>query len=262
VSGARFFTVPVAVAALMFTGAVHAGSSFKCGGCATESTQWANNALLFKKVNEETKTLRKLYETYVVEVQRLEQQIMAGMKLPGLAVADVLKVKRDFEQYQTALRSLGHDLGSISSVLDTRLTEASIMNISLPDYLRREGERIAKGNQAAKARVQREVAMVSAVQADIQQVSAWGQQISSTYGVHSSQQLFNSQLNMMATQLTRLVQMTAEAQGSDAAQKANDKAVQRAGVNRVLEDIAKGQQAVRERNDGIIQRMEQGATAR
>lgn len=229
---------------------------FKCGGCATEGTQMLNNIQLVAKVGEQVKIVKRLYETYVVETQRLQAQILAGLPLSGLPITDVLRVKMELEQHQAALKNLGRDVKSLGTVFDARMTEAQLMNLPFEQYIAREADRISAGNAVAKARVAREVQLMNAVRADIEQVNVWGRKISATHGVHGSEQLFNSQLNMMSMQLTRLVQLTAEQQGSDKAEAQHRKDVQRAGELRVLDEIERGQKSTHDKNDAIIRSLQ------
>lgn len=244
-----------AIALAVFPSLAPAGS-FTCGGCAQEYTQAANFGILFSKVRQQVDIVRKLYESYLLEVSRLQEQVRSGLGMTHLSVADVLRLQQDLDAYQVALKALGQDVKGLATLFDTRMTEARLLNLSLDDYLKREAARIAAGSSAAKVRVGREVRLVDEVRADIEQVSIWGRRISATVGVHGSSQLFNSQLNMMAMQLTRLVALTAERQGSAKAEADMRKEEDRQAQLRVLDELSRSQAATDHRNGVLLKALE------
>ncbi len=187
-------------------------------GGSTEVTQILNNFELVMQVQQQVKTVSELVTGNVTMFNQLKEQIQAGLKIGNVGIGDVLQLKSDLESYQGALRQLGGDLPKLSQVFDLRMTEARLQNLTLEQYVTREGARIQQGNAQAKARVDREVAQVEQIKRDVILVRELGDKIPTTSGVHASSQLLNSQMNVMLQQMTRLVALTSEAQGSDKAE--------------------------------------------
>ncbi len=219
-----------------FIPTVSAGGGGLTGG-STEITQLLNNGELVAQVQQQVRTVSQLVQIYTTQYQQLQEQLRAGMSISGLNIGDVLKIKGDLDNYQGALRTFGRDLGQLQNVFDVRMTEARLSNMTLQQYLQREQQQIDLGNNLAKARINRELAQVDQVRRDVALVRELGDKIPGTVGVHQSTQLLNSQMNVVAQQLTRLVQLTAEAQGSDKAIEAQQKAYERAAAARNAQQL-------------------------
>lgn len=236
------------------SGSAMAGGGALTGG-STEITQILNNGELIAQLRQQIATVNQLAQTYVVQYNQLREQILANTKIAGLSISDVLKMKSDMEAYQNSLKSLGRDLGSLEKMFDSRLVEAKLKKMSFADYLSSEAAKVNSNNQAAKARLDRERAMASQVQNDIVQVKEYGRRVDSTVGVHESTQLLNGQMNLMLQQMTRLVSLTAEAQGSDKAVQLNDEAAAREAMRTRAEGLKQADDALRTRSDETIHRM-------
>lgn len=234
------------------------GASAHAGGAvagATEITQLMNNSELIAQVKQQIATVNQLTRSYTVQYQHMREAINAGKSLGTITLSDVTRAKRDLERYQAALRTLGHDVDGLSRVFDTRMTEARLMGVSLNDYVSRESQRIDAGNALAKARLQQERAQIDQVTEDIGLVREYGSQIQGTAGVHQSTQLLNHQMNLLLQQMTRLVSLTAQSQGTDKATALNEEAEARARA------LAKGAQLrqldaeMRSRDRAVIEEM-------
>ena len=188
------------------------GSVLGTGG-ATEITQILNNIQLGAGVVEQIKTVSQLVQTYQTTYSQLQQQLLAGMNIQGFNLGDVLKAKSALDNYQGSLRSYQNDASSLGSVFDTRLTEAKLQNITLEEYVTRESARIDAGNQAAKARLQREVDLLGQIQEDAVQIKKYGDQIPDTVGVHEATRLLNAQTNLLLQQMSRLTAIMLDSQG-------------------------------------------------
>lgn len=195
------------------SGAAVAGGGLTGG--STEITQILNNGELAAQVAQQVQTVSKLVEQFNLQKNQFAQQLLAGKKMDDLSIQDIMRQQQALDAYQSSLGSLKLDLGRLSGTFDNRITEARIQNITLKDYVQRENLRIANGNSAARARVVREQEQMEQVKSDIQIVRKYGDQIPATIGVHQSTQLLNSQMNLLLQQMTRLVALTSEAQGSD-----------------------------------------------
>lgn len=190
-----------------------------------------------------------------MQYNQLREQILANTKISGLSISDVVKMKNDMEAYQKSLKTLGRDLGGLEQMFDSRLVEAKLKNMPFSDYLASEQAKVNSNNQAAKARLARERAMAQQVQNDIVQVKEYGRRVDSTVGVHESTQLLNGQMNLMLQQMTRLVSMTAEAQGSDKAQEMNSEAAAREVFRARAEAQQRAEEDMRNRSDAALNRM-------
>ncbi len=224
-------------------------------GGATEITQMLNNAQLLDQVAQQAKTVSQLVQTYRVTYDQLQQQVLAGTSIGNIGIGDIMKVKSDLDGYQSALRGLNGDLGSMGRVFDTRITEARLSNLTLEGYVRREAGRIDQGNAQAKARVSREMAQAEQINRDVQLVRDMGDKIPATVGVHASTQLLNSQMNMMLQQMTRLVAATNEAQGSDKANEALRRSEELAERGRVRDQVTAMERSQKDRERAVIESM-------
>lgn len=238
------------------------GGGFACGGCATEVTQLLNNGELFAQVQKQIATVSQLAQTHIVQVSQLQELITAGRQIGNIRLADVLQIKSDLQGYQTALNSFSGDLGSMRGVFDRRITEVRLLNISFPDYYNRESQRIQDGNEIAKLRLQREVQMVEQVKQDIALTQEYGARVQGTVGVHQATGLLNSQMNLMTQQLTRLVSLTAESQGSDRARAQAEAEAERAEALERRKTLLDAQKARDASADSLIDSMRRGGAAR
>lgn len=231
------------------------GTAGAMTGGATEITQILNNVELAAGVAKQAQTVSQLAASYVVQYNQLREQLLAGAKIGNLSISDVTRMKSDMENYQRALQGLGADLGSFQNTINVRSTEARLQNLSLQDYIARESQRVQQGNDHAKARVQREIAQAEQIKQDITLVRTLGDRIQHTEGVHSSTQLLNSQMNLMLQQMTRLVSLTSEAQGSDKAAALAKETADREASKAVSDQIISNEAAIRQRNRLMIDGM-------
>jgi conjugal transfer/entry exclusion protein len=228
-------------------------------GGATEVTQILNNVELVASVSKQAATVSQLAQSYVVHYQTLQQQILAGLKLNGLSLGDVMQIKSNYENYQNSLRSLGVDLGTFQNTINVRNTEAKLQNLSLLQYVQRQDQLIRNGNAQAAARVQREAAEAQQIASDIELVRSLGNKVPATEGVHGATQLMNSQMNVLLQQMTRLVRLTSEAQGSDRAAAMSKEANDRESARAIADQIISNENAIRARNQQMIEGMRPAA---
>lgn len=237
-----------------FAASAFAGSVAGTGG-STEITQIMNNGELIAQVRQQAATVSQLAQSYVVQYNQLREQILSGTKITGLSISDVLKIKGDIEGYQRSLKTLGRDLEGLENMFDARMLEAKLKKMSFNDYIASESARVNSDNQAAKARVARERAMAKQVQDDIVQVKEYGRRVDQTVGVHESSQLLNGQMNLMLQQMTRLVSLTAEAQGSDKAEQLNNEAATRERVFQNAQELKSAKDGLRQRDAAGIEQL-------
>jgi conjugal transfer/entry exclusion protein len=252
---ARTFAFIVVVLQSTFTASSASAGGGGLGAGATEITQIMNNTELIASVQQQAATVSKLAQSYIVQYNQLREQITAGVKIGGVSLGDVLKMQSDMAAYQTALKKLGTDLSGFQNTIDSRSIEAKLQNLSLKDYISRESQRVQSGNDQAKARVQREIAQAEQIKADITTVRSLGSKIEGTEGVHSATQLLNAQMNVMLQQMTRLVSLTSEAQGSDKAAAIAKEAADREAARAVADQVISNEAAIRNRNRTMIDGM-------
>ncbi len=228
-------------------------------GGSTEVTQILNNLQLIDSVAKQAATVAQLAQSYVVQYQTLQQQILSGLKLPGINLGDVLQIQSNFQGYQNSLKTLGVDLTTFQNTINVRNTEAKLQNLTLQEYVQRQTQLIQNGNAQAAARVQREASEAQQIANDINLVRAFGDKIPNTEGVHGSTQLLNSQMNVLLQQMTRLVRLTSEAQGSDKAAAISKEANDREAARAVADQIIQRENAIRTRNQQMIEGMRPAA---
>lgn len=225
------------------------------GGGATEITQLMNNFELISQVSQQTKTVKQLADSHIVINKQLLEQIRSGARLNGLSVADVMKMRTDMDAYQSGLQVLGMDLKGFSKTIDARLIEARLQNLSLQDYVVRENRLVQNGNALAIARLARERAQAEQIKQDIFTVRDLGRLVPQTPGVHAATQLLNSHMNLMLQQMTRLVALTSEAQGSDKAEAIEKEMAARAAARSIAEQIIRNEAATKQRQRQLIESM-------
>lgn len=222
---------------------------------ATEITQILNNSELIASVQKQAATVRQLSDSYIVQYRDLQQQIMAGASIGGVTLGDVTKAKSDIENYQNKLKVFGQDLSGLSNTFDRRIIEAKLLNMSSKDYLMREAQKIKNGNEVAKARVDQERAQIEQVNRDVKTIQEYGEKIPTTLGVHQSNQLLNAQMNLLLQQTSRLVTLTAQAQGSDQANKLSEEKAAESQNNAVAENLRNLAVRQREQDRTMIEKM-------
>lgn len=232
--------------------AVHAGA---WTGGATEWTQIGNMTLLGGQLGEQIAMVKKMADDYVLQYKKYEQLIMSGIKIEGISLADVIKLRNDWENFQAQLSQLGTDLKGLGHMFDKRLVEARLLRMPMEDYVRRESDKIKQGNQEAKARLARERSMMEQVNADIVRTDEFQSRIAGTAGQHQAMQLMNSQMNVLLQQMTRMVTLTAEAQGTDKAKALNEEAEVRELSKERNKALVEKDLAMRERDKASLDRM-------
>lgn len=221
-------------------------------GGATEITQLMNNGELIAQVGQQAKTVKQLADSHVVIYKQLLEQIQSGVKISGLSIADAMKMRTDMDAYQTSLQALGLDLNGYSRTIDARITEARLQNLSLQDYVLRENRLVESGNALARARLARERAQAEQIKQDIFMVRDLGRLVPQTPGVHGATQLLNSQMNLLLQQMTRMVALTSEAQGTDKAEALEKELANRAAARSIAEQIISNEASTKQRQRQLI----------
>lgn len=132
-----------------------------------------------------------------------------------------------------ANRKVYQSVGSLAADIEQRRSEANLLNLSWPQYVTQEAQRIQQGNARAKERIVREQALLQAVEQDYTLAQKWAAALPTTVGVHQQMSILNVQMNRVLQQGARINQILAQAQGEDKALEEADKttAYQRAMVN-------------------------------
>lgn len=236
-----------------FAPVAHAGA---LTGGATEWTQIANNFELMGQLFQQVKMVKQMIDDYYLQYAQLEQLILSGMQIDGISLADVLRLKDQFEGYQSALKELGSDIEGLGDHFKRRLAEAKLLKLPMEEYMKREAQKIESGNKTAKARLARERDMMEQVKADIEKADEFRLRIPTTVGEHQAVQLLNSQTNLLLQQMTRMVELTAEHQGSDQARVLNDEAEARERLKSQNQALIEGDTQIRERDKASLSRMQ------
>ena len=236
-----------------FTPCANAGA---LAGGATEWTQIANNFELMGQLFQQVKMVKQMIDDYYLQYAQLQQLILSGMQIEGVSLADVLRIKAEFEGYQSALKKLGADIEGLDDHFKRRLAEAKLLKLPMEEYIKLEAKKIENGNRTAKARLERERKMMEQVKSDIVKADEFRLRIPTTVGEHQAVQLLNSQTNLLLQQMTRMVELTAEQQGSDQARVLNDEAEARERLKSQNQALVEGDTQIRERDKASLSRMQ------
>ncbi|MDO8277131.1 MAG: hypothetical protein Q7T63_03280, partial [Burkholderiaceae bacterium] len=231
-------------------------SSGAAPGGALEMTQWLNHMALLDQLSESRAAVSSLVQQYATQVRQFEEQLRAGRaagaETSGLTLEGLAKETRALSQYGAAFDRLTGGLDRLKQSFDVRLLEARLKNLTLADYAAAEQQAIGSGNARAKARLDTEARMMQSIEEDYRLAQRWGEQISGTEGVHQAMGLMNSQMNRVIQQNARVVQLLAQAQGSDKALKESEEASTQQQQRKLLGDLNAARRA---NQDAMLERV-------
>lgn len=214
----NFNKAKIAAFGLVFCVAVSANAGSKG---ATEVTQLLNNAELVVQVKEQIKSNKKQLEQYATQLSQFRQQIQDGTNInpyyTKLGLVGLEKEMNTARETRQAYEKLFGSVDQLSTQWQQRMYEASTTGISLKDYVMNEADRIQKGNQLAIKRLEQERRVMTTIEEDFSLAKKWGDSISYQSGINGSLGLVNTQMNRMLQQNARMIQIMAQAQGSDKA---------------------------------------------
>lgn len=205
---------------------------------ATEATQLMNNAELVVQVKEQIKSNRVQLDQYYTQVQQYWQQVADGQNVSTyytqMGLGGLEKEMNTARETRQAYEKLFGSVDQLSQLWQRRMYEASSNGISLKDYVQNEAERIQKGNDLAIKRLEQERRVMTTIEEDFSLAKKWGDSISYQSGINGSIGLLNTQMNRMLQQNARMIQIMAQAQGSDKARIEAKEAEDRAQARTLL----------------------------
>ena len=211
--------VAAVLLALGVSTGVQAGGSLD--NVASEATQLMNNAELVIQVKEQIKSNAVQLNQYSTQLSQLWQQYKDGMNVgtyyTQLGLGGLEKEMNTARETRQAYEKLFGSVDQLSTQWQQRMYEASTTGISLKDYVMNEADRIQKGNQLAIKRLEQERRVMTTIEEDFSLAKKWGDSISYQSGINGSLGLVNTQMNRMLQQNARMIQIMAQAQGSDKA---------------------------------------------
>lgn len=114
------------------------------------------------------------------------------------------------------------DVSKLGTRLDTRIQEAYKKGVSIADYVKSEGDRIARMEKQAVARVEQDRNTIETLQDDLNDISKLARDIPLSAGTQQSLGIMNTQMNKMLTSMNRIGQIIQT--GQENAKKAQEEA--------------------------------------
>jgi P-type conjugative transfer protein TrbJ len=230
-------------------------SSGAAGGAATEVTQIMNNVQLAKSAADGALTAQNTVSQYLIQLEQYKTQLM---NLQGLDPRVILATVRDTERqianlasFKGALSRVQGSVAQQNQVYDQRFTEAKLLNLPWDQYIRRVSEDVNSGNGRAKARIEREEAVLMQVESDYAFARQKQQEIPAAVGQHQSLQLMNEQLNRLVTQNAQVITMLNSANGREKSDAEAKKANQEYNNALTMEAYRRRTEALRARQAGM-----------
>lgn len=224
------------VSAGIVIGPAYAGG--KVGG-ATEITQIANNVQLVASYLQQVTSYKKQVEQFLTQINQYQRQLTDAMNVNSLAkkigLDGMMRDLNKIRETKKAFEKLHGSLDQVGRNFQGRFLEATQLNLSPDEYLRREIAKIRAGNDNAIRRLEDEKRMTDAVEEDFALAKKWGQQIDGQEGINASLGLLNTQMNRMLQQNARVSQMLAQANGSDKAMEEHERAERAERARRFFE---------------------------
>lgn len=225
---------------------------------ATEATQLLNNAELAsinieamqQTVQDELRNVELVEQTYLQRLQQLEQQV-GRYSLP---------FQRALDGYESTVNTHRKLLGLSSSVdnigvaLLDRFREYSASSLSWAQWLKREQQLIASGDEGARAKMQSNHEALVSARDSIEAYQHAAQQMQQTTGVHGSTQVMGATLALLGQDLNKLIAITAQA-NSISGQQQQDEAIDRHRKKQTLNSLEQSEQAERQRRQATIERL-------
>ena len=186
------------------------------GGCPDCAKEWTQIAHLAKNAITSAESVRQTatqIQQYVTQVQQLQTMFQNLKNLPQSvldeALGGVLHELRDVLAAKQAAEQLFGSLKDVSGMIQGRYQEAASANMSLESWAQSQISR-AKTMQEGNATVfQRDATIMEQTMRDVQTFQSLAKKVPAALGNQAQQQLMNTQLNMMGSQLASLTQSIA-----------------------------------------------------
>ncbi len=186
------------------------------GGCPDCAKEWTQIAHLAKNAITATESVRQTatqIQQYVTQVQQLQTMFQNLKNLPQSVLDDALggalHELRDVLAAKQAAEQLFGSLKDVSGMIQGRYQEAASANMSLEGWAQSQISR-AKTLQEGNAIVfERDATIMEQTMRDVQAFQSLAKKVPAALGNQAQQQLTNTQLNMMGSQLASLTQSIA-----------------------------------------------------
>lgn len=184
-------------------------------------------------------------------IAKYEEMRLNYMKLQGLAgnFQDIVGELRKLGEMEGALSSLQGSLGQAKSLMDDRYARFAASNTaSWDEFMGLERERYQKGYQITRANYQRDREVLDNIKSQYAKVKTMQSQNTVLQGPLESQQLLNSQINMLLTQNTQMLEMVTSKSALDAQEQQDVRAAQKAN-QQAIDDIKNNYQKYHDQNN-------------
>lgn len=201
---AALFIVNFALGLFLARTAV-AGGGGATGG-ATEFTQLINKAqLVSQSARQELQLLHQVEQTYLSKLQ----QLRGDLGEYTTTYQAMLKTYQNVADVSNKLTHFGGSLDRMKGALDDRYRQFSASKLSPTDWLAREHQLIADGDQRARALMVTNREILLETQSSMRNYQQSAQKMNSTTGTHSATQILGAQLAMLGGDINKLVAITA-----------------------------------------------------
>ena len=229
----KFILGALAAAALVCSSAHAAGAIDQ----ATETTQLMNNIELASQYAKQIEQYKTQINEYTTQLQQYERQLKDALNVnayvPGIGATALGAEYKNVAAARQAFEALFGTLDDLGRDWQARMMRARAMDLEPDEYWKWEQVRIAQGSQDALRRLADEQRMLDDVQSDYALAKEWNERIAGQEGINASLGLLNTQMNRMLQQNARVVQILAQANGSDKAAE-QQKEAERAELSQQL----------------------------
>ncbi len=193
---------------------------------ATAITQLLNNGQLLMQVVEAKATTATVIKQLAELYKQAEREYL-HLRSIGDDVVSVAKLakEKDLNNLNKMLflsERIHGDVNKLGVRIDTRIQEAYKKGVSIADYVKSEGDRIARKEKQAIVRVEQEQSIVESLKGDLNDISKLASDIPHSVGTQQSLGLMNTQMNKMLLSMNRIGQIIQA--GQENARKAQEEA--------------------------------------
>ena len=254
----KVFALAVAMGAVVFMPAVHAGSVAGFGG-ATEITQLMNNSELLKVGVDGAQTAVTTVNQYMVQIEQYRNQLINTVGIDPMKLNSQLNsLNTSYQQLASYRAQLIRTSGSMDKQLsswDQRYTTAKVAGRTLKEQLEAEAKLREARNGAAMERAKRDEQIMQEVNNDIEQLRQSEADIPRSQGMNESIQNMHRTMNKIAFQNTKMIELLVE---SNAAARTNnvDRNIDAENSNRIAKDRTAYEAALRQRQLDFVRRIQ------
>lgn len=223
----------------------HAGGG-GLSGMATEVTQLANNVeLALQSMQAEMQTLEMIEQTYLQRLQQFSRTI-EPYAAPFRRAMDAYNAVRNAQRTLTILQGRTEGL---QQSLEYRARQFGASNLSWNDWMTRERNLIAEGNQNAQSLIIANNDVVRSVQEAMDSHSQAIENLNSTTGIHDTNRIIGSSINTMGQTMAQLLSVTTQGQTLALQRQADNEGRRTEELNRYEQTRATARQHERDTRD-------------